>query len=262
MMVAGLESMMRLKGKVAVITGAGSGIGRAAAELFAREKAVVVLGDLNTAGLDEVVAGIQACGGEAVGLKSNVANREEAEALVNLAVSHFGRVDILVNNAGVMDYFHPVGTLEDEVWERVIAVNLTGTMYMSRRAAQVMLENGGGSIVNLSSRAGLVGSAAGAAYTTSKHGVVGLTRSTAWQYAEKGIRCNAICPGGVHTNIVSERHMALSDPEGVMRMGMVAPMPALLEAIDIANLALFLASDESRHINGAIIPADAGWSAS
>jgi len=171
-------------------------------------------------------------------------------------------VDILVNNAGVMDYFHPVGTLEDEVWERVIAVNLTGTMYMSRRAAQVMLENGGGSIVNLSSRAGLVGSAAGAAYTTSKHGVVGLTRSTAWQYAEKGIRCNAICPGGVHTNIVSERHMALSDPEGVVRMGMVAPMPALLEAIDIANLALFLASDESRHINGAIIPADAGWSAS
>jgi NAD(P)-dependent dehydrogenase (short-subunit alcohol dehydrogenase family) len=253
---------MRLEGKIAIVTGAGSGIGRATAEVFGREGALLVLGDVNTAGLDEVTARINAAGGKAVSLKSNIADRAEAEALTNLAVSTYGALDILVNNAGILDYIHPVATVEDEVWDRIINVNLTGTMYVTRRAVQVMLERGSGSIVNIASRASIVGGAGGVAYTASKHGVLGLTRSTAWQYAQKGIRCNAICPGGVATSIISPAHAAKHDPYGTERFMLTVPlMPATLEPIDVAKVVLFLASDESRHVNGAVISADAGWGA-
>lgn len=251
---------MRLDGQVAIVTGAGSGIGRATAELFGREGALLVLGDVNTANLEEVAVAIKAAGGKAVTLKANIADRNEAEALTDFAVSTYGRLDILVNNAGIMDFIHPVGTVEDDVWDRIISVNLTGTMYVTRRAVQVMLGQGSGSIVNMSSRAGLFGGSGGVAYTTSKHGVIGLTRSTAWQYAQKGIRCNAICPGGVTTPIFSPDHVSKQDPEGADRFTVTLPlMPAMLDPIDIAYVALFLASAQARHINGAVINADAGW---
>ena len=196
------------------------------------------------------------------GLKGNVAVRAEAEAVVELAVKTYGRIDVLVNNAGVMDYNHGVGGVSDEIWERVMGVNLNGPMYTSRRAVQLMLESGGGSIVNVASTASVSGACSGAAYTASKHGVLGLTKSTAWMYAQKGIRCNAILPGGTKTSIVSTMDTSKFDPEGSQR---VHPyhgiMPGLMEAIDIARVALFLASDESRFINGAVINADAGWMA-
>jgi NAD(P)-dependent dehydrogenase (short-subunit alcohol dehydrogenase family) len=153
--------------------------------------------------------------------------------------------------------------MPDEVWERLLAVNLTGPMFTSRRAVQRMLVSGEGSIVNVVSAAGESGAVAGAAYTSSKHGLIGLTRNTAWMYAKKGIRCNAILPGAVRTAIVSGMDSDKWDPEGTERINAFhATMPGVLVPIEIARLALFLASDDARHINGALIAADGGWLAS
>jgi NAD(P)-dependent dehydrogenase (short-subunit alcohol dehydrogenase family) len=253
---------MRLQGKVAVITGAGSGIGRAMATRFAAEGASVVAGDWNAQRLDEVVASIRANGGAIVGAQGNIAEQATAEGLIELAIRTSGRLDILCNNAGVMDYMQGVGELTDDIWRRVLSINLDGPMFASRRAIPHMIAQGGGSIINTASTAGISGAAAGAAYTASKHALVGLTRNTAWMYASKGIRCNAICPGGTATNIAETMPADRLDAEGSARAGAYAALiPAFLEPSDIANLALFLASDESRHINGAIVPADAGWTA-
>ncbi|MEI7556394.1 glucose 1-dehydrogenase [Candidatus Chlorohelix sp.] len=253
---------MRLQGKVAVVTGAASGMGLAIATLFASEGASVVGGDWNEQRLNEAVKNIQSTGGVITGLHGNIADKDSAEGLVDLAISAYGRLDILVNNAGVMDYMQGVGELSDDIWRRVLSINLDGPMFTSRRAVQQMLKQGGGSIVNVSSTAGISGGAAGAAYTTSKHGLVGLTRSTAWMYATKGIRCNAILPGGTKTNIGETMPQDRIDPTGAQRAGAFAALiPAFLDPIDIANLALFLASDESRYINGTVITADGGWKA-
>jgi NAD(P)-dependent dehydrogenase (short-subunit alcohol dehydrogenase family) len=253
---------MRLQGKVAVITGAGSGIGQAMAKRFALEGASIVAGDWNAQRLDEVVAAIQANGGAIVGAQGNIAEQTTAEGLIELAIRTYGRVDILCNNAGVMDYMQGVGELTNDIWRRVLSINLDGPMFATRKAIPHMIAQGGGSIINTASTAGISGAAAGAAYTVSKHALVGLTRNTAWMYARKGIRCNAICPGGTATNIAETMPADRLDAEGSARAGAYAALiPAFLEPGDIANLALFLASDESRHINGAIIPADAGWTA-
>jgi NAD(P)-dependent dehydrogenase (short-subunit alcohol dehydrogenase family) len=251
---------MRLLNKVAVITGAGSGMGRAMTILFAQEGAKIVAAEWNQQSLDDVVATVRAAGGEITGVKANVAEQAEAEGMVDAAIEHFGRIDILCNNAGVMDVNQGVGELSDEMWRRVLSINLDGPMFASRRAVPKMVAQGGGSIINVASVAALSGGAAGAAYTTSKHALVGLTKNTAWIYGPKGVRCNAIAPGGVQTNIVASVDMSKFDPYGSERAAVYQKiMPGMLQAVDIANLALFLASDESRMINGAIIPADAGW---
>ncbi len=237
---------MRLQGKVAVITGAGSGMGLAMATRFAAEGASVVAGDWNGQRLDTAVASIQASGGTIVGAQGNIADQATAENLIDLALSTYGRLDVLCNNAGVMDYMQGVGELSDDIWRRVLSINLDGPMFTSRRAIGHMLTQGGGSIIN----------------TASKHALVGLTRNTAWMYATKGIRCNAICPGATVTNIGETMLPERMDAAGSERAGAFAALaPASLDPTDIASLALFLASDESRHINGAIIPADAGWAA-
>lgn len=253
---------MRLEGKVAVVTGAASGMGLAIATLFAAEGARVVAGDWNGERLDAAVASIKASGGAIVGAQGNIADQKAAEGLVELAIQTYGALDVLCNNAGVMDYMQGVGELTDDIWRRVLSINLDGPMFTSRRAVQYMLEHGGGSIVNVASTAALHGGAAGAAYTASKHGVLGLTRNTAWMYAKRGIRCNAICPGATKTNIGESMPVERLNPVGMQRAGEFAALaPAYLEPSDIAALALFLASDESRHINGAVIAADGGWDA-
>lgn len=252
----------RLQGKIAVITGAGSGMGLAMATRFAAEGAAVIAGDWNGERLNQAVGSIQERGGTIVGSQGNIADRGVAEGLIDLAISTHGRIDVLVNNAGVMDYMQGVGELSDDVWRRVLSINLEGPLFTMRRAVPRMISQGGGSIINVASTAAIEGGAAGAAYTTSKHALVGLTRNTAWMYAKQGIRCNAICPGGTRTNIAESMPQERLDPGGAARAGAYAAlMPALLEPDDIAALALFLASDESRYINGAIIPADAGWTA-
>ena len=253
---------MRLPGKVAVITGAASGMGLAIATRFAAEGASVLAGDWNAERLDAAVTAIQATGGRIVGAQGNIADRQTAEALVDQAITTHGRLDILCNNAGVMDYMQGVGELEDEIWRRVLSINLDGPMFTSRRAVQHMRRQGSGSIINIASIGGLQGGAAGAAYTVSKHALIGLSRNTAWMYAKEGIRCNAICPGATATNIGETMPPDRLDPFGAARAGAYAALiPATLEPRDIADLALFLASDESRFINGAVITADAGWTA-
>ena len=253
---------MRLKEKVVVITGAGSGIGRAMARLFAAEGAKIVAGEWHGDTLKEVVAEISAAGGSITGVEGNVAVEADCNKIIDTAMQTYSRLDVLCNNAGVMDLNQGVGEVSNEIWEHVIGINLNGPMYLSRKAVQVMLRQGGGSIVNTVSVAGMGGGAAGAAYTVSKHGLIGLTRNTAFVYCKDGIRCNAIAAGAVETNIMQSLDARKLDPKGSARYNTwYAAIPATLQGADIANLALFLASDESKMINGAIIPADAGWSA-
>jgi NAD(P)-dependent dehydrogenase (short-subunit alcohol dehydrogenase family) len=252
--------MNKLDGKIAVITGGGSGTGRAMAILFAQEGAKVVIGDWNEQTLNETVQIIHLAGDEVTGVKGNIAIQEQAEILIDTAIDTYGRVDILVNNAGVMDTNQGVGEVTNEMWDRVMGINIHGPMYLSRRAIQNMRTYQSGVILNIASVAGISGAAAGSAYTTSKHALIGLTSNTAWRYAQEGIRCNAIAAGAVKTNITNSIDMTKMDPGGSQRaQAYYGLIPAQLEAIDIAQLALFLVSDESRLINGAIIPADGGW---
>jgi NAD(P)-dependent dehydrogenase (short-subunit alcohol dehydrogenase family) len=253
---------MRLKGKVIVITGGGGGMGRAIATVFAAEGAHLMLGEWNEESLTETLDEIRRLGGKAGGVRGNVAVQADAEGLIEAAVSHYGRIDVLVNNAGVIDTNQGVGELTDEIWERVIGINLNGPMYTSRKAVQHMLRQGGGNIINIASAAGLGGGSAGAAYTASKHALVGLTRNTAWTYTNKNIRCNAICPGGVVTGIHKNMDLSKADPLGLERnMLYWGTMPRTLQPEEIAKLALFLASDDSSCISGDIICADYGWRA-
>jgi NAD(P)-dependent dehydrogenase (short-subunit alcohol dehydrogenase family) len=253
---------MTLAGKVAIVTGAASGIGRATTELLAADGAAVVAADWNATRLKEAVAAFTAAGHKVAPVGADVADPKDAEAMIAAAIAAFGRLDILVNNAGVMDLDQPVASLDLAIWKRVLAINLDGPMLAMRAVIPHMLKGGGGAIVNIASVAGLGGGAAGAAYTTSKHGLIGLTLNTAWMYAKRDIRCNAIAAGGVNTNIMESIDAAKLDPEGQARAGEYYPlMPTMLDPIDIARLVRFLVDDGSRRINGAVIPADAGWRA-
>jgi NAD(P)-dependent dehydrogenase (short-subunit alcohol dehydrogenase family) len=253
---------MRLERKVIVITGGGGGMGLAIATLFASEGARLMLGEWNEQSLGVALAEIRAGGGTISGVCGNVAVQADAEALIEAAVSQYGRLDVLVNNAGVIDSNQGVGELTDAIWERVIGINLHGPMYTSRKAVQHMLRQGGGNIINIVSTAGLGGASAGAAYTVSKHGLVGLTRNTAWMYTNKNIRCNAICPAGVATGMAAGIDLGKVDPLGAERNGIYyATMPRILQPQEIARVALYLASDDSACISGDIISADYGWRA-
>lgn len=248
---------MRLEGKTAIITGSGSGMGRAMAELFAAEGANVVAADVVEDRVRTVVQGIEQAGGRATGLVADVSKAADVNRMVDEAIRRFGAVDILVNNAGIMDRMMPADEVEDEVWERVMAVNLTGPFLACRRVLPHMVERGKGVIINVASIGGLEGGRAGAAYTASKHGVVGLTKNIAWTYLEKGIRAVAICPGAVETaigvgGVPSQAGLARAQ-KGMVTM----PRPGKPE--EIARVALFLASDEASYTNGAVVTVDGGW---
>lgn len=249
---------MRLAGKTAIVTGAGSGMGKAISLLYAKEGANVVVADINQASINAVVAEIKAAGGQAVAVEANVAKQADIDNMVQTAVNTFGSLDVLVNNAGIMDNFVPVGELTDELWDRVIAVNLTGPFKASRAAIQVMeKQEKGGVIVNTASIGGLLGARGGAAYVTSKHGLIGLTKNIAATYGMYGkIRVNAIAPGGVNTNINST--ITAPNPLGLKAIGNTGTAP-MGEPEQIAQVALFLASDQSNFVNGATLVADGGW---
>lgn len=249
--------MKKLENKTAIITGAASGMGKAMALLFAREGAKVIASDWHAEDLSKVVDEIKKDGGMAEGIVCNVASKVDVEKLISRTIDSFGSLDVLVNNAGVMDEFTPVDKVSDELWDRVISVNLSGPFYTCRLAVPIMLKQGSGNIINISSVGGLQGSRAGAAYTASKHGLVGLSKNIGFMYAQKGIRCNVIAPGGVNTNIVAGMKQ---DPFGYERcVSGGANNPRVGESEEIARTALFLASDDSSFINGAVITADGGW---
>ncbi|MBB2482658.1 SDR family oxidoreductase [Bacillus sp. APMAM] len=251
---------MKLENKVAVVTGAASGMGKAIAELYAKEGAKVIVADLNAEGAKAVADGITNNGGVAMSVQANVAKLEDIENMIDTAVKEYGTLDILVNNAGIMDGFEPVGDINDERWDLIFDINTKGVMRAMRKAIPIFLEKGNGVIVNIASTGGLNGAHAGAAYGASKHAVVGLTKNTGYMYANKGIRCNAIAPGGVETNIAAS--MKNINEFGFDRTKAVqGVMPRTGKPEEIAKVALFLASDESSFVNGTVVVADAGWTA-
>ncbi|MBW6455618.1 MAG: SDR family oxidoreductase [Trueperaceae bacterium] len=253
---------MRLAGKVAVVTGAGAGMGRAIAHLFAQEGAKVVLGEIAPDRLDTVVKEIRDAGGEVTGVVGNVAKVDDAEALIQAAIDTYGKLDVLVNNAGIMDLFEGVATFKDATYERVMGVNVFGPLATSRAAVRYMKEHGGGAIVNSASAAGVGGAAAGVVYTASKHAIIGITRNTAIAYGHQGIRCNAIAIGAVgDTAIMSGVDMSQADMEALGQFGKWHGLATQLESIDIARVVLFLASDEAKGVNGVVLPVDGGWTA-
>lgn len=243
--------------RVCLVTGGGSGIGRAMALAFAKAGGSVVVCDVDGERAERTASEI---GSAAIAVAGDISEQSSVAALVQRAIDEYGQIDVLFNNAGVMDTMALPADISIEMWDRVLRINLTGTFLVTHAVLPHMLSRGKGVIVNTASEAGIRGGAAGAAYTASKHGVVGLTRSVAWAYAKEGIRCNAILPGPTMTGIVESA--ASFDPTGAARL---APVLALGEHYaqpeQMADAALFLASDAASMINGAIVPVDGGWSA-
>jgi NAD(P)-dependent dehydrogenase (short-subunit alcohol dehydrogenase family) len=251
---------MKLENKVAIVTGGASGIGQAIAVLYAKEGAKVVVADINLEAAQTVVTEITTAGGVAIAVVTNVAKQEDIDNLIDTTVKTYGALDILVNNAGIMDNFFPVADVTDELWDRVMAVNVTGAMRAIRKAMPIFAQNKKGIIINTASVGGLCGSRAGVAYTASKFAVIGLTKNIGYQYAKEGIRCNAIAPGAVKTNIGATitNPNAFGQEKAMSGMGI---NPRAGEPMEIAQVALFLASDDSSFVNGTVITADSGWTA-
>jgi len=249
---------MRLEGKAAIVTGAGSGIGRAAARAFAAEGAKVVVADIDETGGDETVRMIGEAGGQSFFIKVDVSRAEDVQAMVDKTVEQYGRLDCAFNNAGISPAPTSVSRCTQESWEKVIAVNLTGVFLCMKYEVPKMLKSGGGgSIVNNASVMGLFGDGGHSAYVASKHGVVGLTKTVAIQYAQAGIRINAVCPGVIRTPIVAQSFAGLPDLEATM-IGK-QPMNRYGEPEEVAKAVVWLCSDEASFVTGHPLPVDGGF---
>jgi NAD(P)-dependent dehydrogenase (short-subunit alcohol dehydrogenase family) len=251
---------MRLEGKVALITGAGSGIGKRAALLFASEGARVVVTDVADEAGEEAAGEIRAAGGDAIYVHADVSRPPDAEAMVRAAVDRYGSLDVIMNNAGI---FHgddgSVIDTSEETWDLTMAINLKGVFLGCKYGIAAMLEGAGGSVINVASFVALMGAATPQiAYTASKGGVLSMTREMAVEFARRGIRANAICPGPIETPLLQE---LLADPDRRNRRLVHIPIGRFGQADEIARAALFLASDDSSLMTGAALVVDGGITA-
>ena len=250
----------RLEGKVALITGAGSGMGRAAAELFAREGARVVITDVVDDSGNAAVAAVRAAGGDATYVRADVSSWSDCVAMVQCATDSYGALHVLYNNAGIFPA-DDGGVLDtpESTWQKVMEINLKGVWLGCKAGIPAMIASGGGSIVNVASFVALIGAAtAQIAYTASKGGVLSMTREIAVEYARRGIRANALCPGPIQTPLLEE---LLSDPARRARRMVHIPMGRLGRAEELARAALFLASDDASFMTGASLVVDGGITA-
>ncbi len=249
--------IMLLKEKVAIVSGAGSGIGKAIAEAYAKAGAKVVVSDINEQHGQATVNDIISAGGEAIFVQADSSSAEDNKKLVEATVAKYGRLDVACNNAGIGGPAALTGAYDINGWDKVIAVNLSGVFYACRYQLEQMEKNGGGSIVNIASIHGTVAAPYSSAYTAAKHGVVGLTKNIAAEYAQKGIRCNAVGPGYIHTPLLDNN----LDDEAMKTVKAKAPMNRLGTAEEIADLVVFLSSDKSSFTTGSYIIADGGYTA-
>lgn len=247
--------MSILKDKVAIVSGAGSGIGRAIAVTYAKEGAKVIVADIHESHADETVKIIQENGGDAFTVKADSSIAAENKKLVEIAVEKYGRLDLACNNAGIGGPAKPTGEYEPEEWDKVIALNLNGVFYACRYQLEQMEKNGGGSIINIASMHGQVAAPNSPAYTASKHAVVGLTKNIAAEYAAKNIRCNAIGPGYIETPLLS----ANLDQKSKDAIAAKSPINRLGTSQEIADLVAFISSDKSSFTTGSYIIADGGY---
>lgn len=250
--------MERLKGKIAIVTGSSSGIGKTTAEIFAREGASVVLAARRGELLREVEEGIKAAGGNAISVVADLRIRADCDRVVEEAIAAFGRIDILVNNAGIGDKHRPITRIEDDWWDEVISINQSAIFYITRAALKYMEPTGKGSIINISSIGGVHGSA-GIAYSASKSALLGMTKNIAIQFAGKGIRCNCVCPGPTPTPLNTPEQVATFDLEFADRCGEFfnTSIPEVTTE-DQANACLYFASDDSKGVTGQILIVDNG----
>lgn len=248
--------MGRLEGKVAVITGAASGIGRASAVRFAEEGARVVVADIQVEAGQALAASLP----EALFVKTDVSDPAQVEALVTAALAHYGRLDIMFNNAGVAPSQAPLAETDIAEWRRVLSVNLEGVLYGIKYAVPALRKSGGGAILNTASVAGLVGFPYNGIYSAAKAGVVQLTKVAALEYARERIRVNALAPGAIDTPMLKQTVDA--DPEAIatiQKMLEHIPIPSLIPPAQIANAALYLVSDEAVFVTGVVMPVDGGY---
>jgi NAD(P)-dependent dehydrogenase (short-subunit alcohol dehydrogenase family) len=249
-----------VEGKVALVTGAGSGIGKATASVFAREGAKVVVADVDAEGGQETVDALRASDGEALFVETDVSDANQVEALVAGCVEAYGRLDCAVNNAGIVSPARVrTHELPEDAWDKVIAINLKGVWLCLKYEIAQMLEQGSGAVVNISSIAGLVGVDNTSAYTSAKHGVVGLTKTAALEYGGDGIRINAVCPGYTMTPII-DRSVALR-PDLVEWAVARHALGRMAEPEEIAEAAVWLCSDAASFVTGHAMPVDGGYTA-
>jgi NAD(P)-dependent dehydrogenase (short-subunit alcohol dehydrogenase family) len=246
-------------GKVALVTGAGSGIGRASASVFAREGAKVVVADVVVEGGEETVSLIKRAGGEAMFVRADVSKAAEVEALVNTIVAAYGRLDCAHNNAGIAGKAFTIADDTEENWDRIMAINLKGVWLCMKYEIPQMLKQGGGAIVNTASDAGLIGLRRGGSYVASKHGVVGLTKTAALEYAKAGIRVNAVCPGPIDTPMLQQG--ASRRPQIIEKMVAAQPGGRLGRPEEIAEAAVWLCSEAASFVTGLPMPVDGGYMA-
>lgn len=251
----------RLEGKVVIITGAGRGIGRTAAVLFAEQGARLVLVDINEESGASAAEEVRSGGWEAIFVKTDLTDAAQVKHMVDIAIQTYGRIDVLYNNAGI-NHFGKLTVVDEATWDKVMAVNVKSVFLTCKYVLPIMVEQKKGTIINTGSAASLVGLANLPAYTASKGAVLQLTRTIALDYAKDGVRANALCPGVTATEMTEQVIYDDPDPQAARaRFDRVIPRGSIADPIEIANAALFLASDESSYITGAALPVDGGYTA-